>query len=121
MAEELVGPPDNSRHIDGRRYPSPSIIIGDFSAKLGGNIRVIEPDLLLDDASVPDGMEIGFGACPLNRNEVSAAVIVEGHMQGLMDVANPMPEAFEEPCSANVGVTVAVRGCCFYTPTLWFR
>ena len=96
MAEELVGPPDNSRHVDGRRNPSRPVFIGNLGTERR-HIRVIEPDLVLNDAGVPNSMKIGFGACPLNRNEVSAAVIVEGHMQGLMDVANPMPEAFEEP------------------------
>ena len=42
-------------------------------------------------------MEVGFGAWPCNRNEVAPTVIVEGHMQGLMDVANPMPKAFKQP------------------------
>ena len=42
-------------------------------------------------------MQVGFGAWPLNRNEVAAAVIVEGHMQGLMHVTHPMPKTFEKP------------------------
>jgi hypothetical protein len=50
----------------------------DLGAELGGDIRIIEPDLLLDDALVPDGMEIGFAAWPLDRDQVPAAVIVEG-------------------------------------------
>jgi hypothetical protein len=42
-------------------------------------------------------MEIGFAAWPLDRDQVAAAVIVEGHVQRLMNIANPMPEAFEKP------------------------
>ena len=36
-------------------------------------------------------------AWPLNGDEVSAAVIVKRHMQRLMNIADPMTEAFEEP------------------------
>ncbi len=36
-------------------------------------------------------------ALPLDCNQIAATVIVEGHMQGLMDVADPMPKTFEEP------------------------
>ena len=87
MAEELIGQGDNSRHVYDRGYPTGPVCVGDLSAKLRGDIRVIDPDLLLNDAPVPDGMEVGFGAWPLSRNEVSAAVIVKGHMQGLMNIA----------------------------------
>jgi hypothetical protein len=33
----------------------------------------------------------------LDRDQVPAAIIIEGDMQRLMNVADPMPEAFEEP------------------------
>ena len=59
--------------------PPRPVFLRNLSAELGGDIRVIAPDLPLDDALVPDGMEVGF-AWPLNHNEVSAAVVVEGHM-----------------------------------------
>jgi len=36
-------------------------------------------------------------AWPLNGDEVSAAVIVKRHMQRLMNIADPMTDAFEEP------------------------
>ena len=94
---ELVGPSDNGRRVDYLRHPTLPVFLRDLSAKLGGNIRVIEPDLLLDDAPVPDSMEVGFGAWPRDRDQVSAAVIVKGDMQRLMDVADPMPKAFKEP------------------------
>ncbi len=42
------------------------------------------------------GVEVGF-AWPGDRNQVPAAVIVKGHVQRLMNVADPMPKALEEP------------------------
>ena len=93
----FVGPCHNGGYVDYLRQRARPVLVSDLGAELGGNIHIIDADLLLDDASVPDGMEVGFGACPLNRNEVSAAVIVKGYMQGLMNIANPMPKAFKQP------------------------
>jgi len=40
---------------------------------------------------------VGAYRCGLCSDQVATAIIVKGHMQGLMDVADPMPQAFEEP------------------------
>ncbi len=61
-----------------------------------GDVRVIDLDLLLDDAIVPDGMQVGFGAWPIDRDKVAASVIVKGHVQRLVHITDPMPKAFEK-------------------------
>jgi hypothetical protein len=66
-----------------------------FLAEHGGDRRVIEPDFLLDNASITDGVKIE-PAWPLNGDEVSAAVIIKRYMQGLMNIAHPMAEALEK-------------------------
>jgi len=63
------GPRDNGRRVDYRRYPARPIFVREFGAQLHGDTRIIEPDLLLDDAIVPDRVKIEFarpppGTCP---------------------------------------------------------
>ena len=88
----LIGPRDNSRHVEGRRCPSSPVIVGDLSAELRGDICVIESDFLLDDALVPDGMKVRF-AWPLDRNQVATPIIVKRDVLRLMNIANPMSKA----------------------------
>lgn len=91
----FVSPGDNGRHVEGWRYPAFSVVVSNLGAKPGGDGRIIEPDLLFDDASVPDGVKIK-AAWPVNGDEVSAAVIVERDVERLVNVAHPMTKALEE-------------------------
>ena len=87
-------PSDNGGRADNQRHPARPVFVRDFGTELGGNARVIKPDFLLDDAVVPNGMKIEF-AWSCDCDKVPAAVIVEGQ-QRLMNIANPMTQAFEE-------------------------
>jgi len=92
----LVGPSDNGSGVDNRWRPLRTVLIGDLGAELGGDARIIDADFLLDNAVVPDGMKVEL-AWSRDGDQVSAAVIIERDVLRLMDVANPMPKAFEKP------------------------
>ena len=92
----LVGPSDNGSGVNNRWHPLRTVLIGDLGSELGGDVRIIDADFLPDNAVVPDGMKVEL-AWSRDGDQVSAAVIIERDVQRLMDVANPMPKAFEKP------------------------
>jgi hypothetical protein len=92
--QRIRWPSNNGGRVNNRRHPSRTILIGDLCAELGGYIRIIELDLLFVDAIVPRGVKVHL-AKPGYCDQVPAVIIVEGHVQRLMNIANPVTEAFE--------------------------
>ena len=103
----FVSPGDDGRRVEGRRYPAVSVVVGDLGAKLGGDLRIIDSDLLRDNASAPDGVKI-VAAWSLNGDEVPVAVIVERDVQRLMNAFRASdPEARNASKLITLMVTLA--------------
>lgn len=91
----FVGPGCNRCRVDNVRDPALPVVGGDFGSKRAGDNLVIKAKFLLDNAPVPNGMETG-PALSVDGDQVAAAVVVEGDVQGLMDISNPVAKAFEK-------------------------
>jgi hypothetical protein len=63
-------------------------------AEVGGDVADVSPELALDDTRIPHGVEV-FSARPPLENLITPAVILERHMERLVDVTHPMAEEFQ--------------------------
>ena len=68
----------------------------DFASERRRDGHLIGADLLLDDAHVPNEVQAA-DACARGVDEIGALIVLERDVKRLMKVANPMPEALEQP------------------------
>jgi hypothetical protein len=85
LVDPILGPGAGPRGALGIRYAR---------AELGGDVSDVSPELPLNDARIPDGMEV-VSAWSLFNNGVASAVVCERHMERLVDIAHPMAEEFQ--------------------------
>jgi len=79
---------------DRDRHPRGPVAVGDALHEVAGHGLGVRSELFLDDADVLDGVEAVHARAAL-AYEVAPAVVREGHVEGLVNVADPMPEELE--------------------------
>jgi Phage major capsid protein E len=74
--------------------PRGALLVGNAGPELAHDRERVHSDPFLDEASVPDRMEVVAGRA-LGADMISAPVVPEPGMHGLVDVADPMAQELE--------------------------